>query len=140
MKQSIHLRIQFIDKMEDISCTTENRCRKSSSMKVQKKIEIPLLHLAEFAMWSKIEDTTLENFRKARYNFNQAAVMSVNGTARAWSFQYERRNISTASITNAMEMQTEAERRKLEEISQSEEDEQDNIYSARGKATRLRQR
>ena len=29
MKQSIHLRIQFSDSMEDISCTTENRCRKT---------------------------------------------------------------------------------------------------------------
>ena len=31
MKQSIYLRIQCSDKMEDVSCTTEKRCRKSSS-------------------------------------------------------------------------------------------------------------
>ena len=36
MKQSIYLRIQFSDKMEDISCTTENRCRKSSSRKFRR--------------------------------------------------------------------------------------------------------
>ena len=81
-------------------------------------------------MRSKIEHTTLQD------TLNQAVVMIVNGTARAWSIQYERRVISTTSIKNEMEMQAEAERRKREEILQSEKDHQDNINSARRKATR----
>ena len=37
MKQSIYLRIQFNDKMEDSSCLTENRCRKSSSREFRRR-------------------------------------------------------------------------------------------------------
>ena len=50
---------------------------------------------------------------------NQAFVRIVNGTARAWSIQYEIREIiSPASTKQAMEMQAEAERRKREDILQ----------------------
>ena len=37
MKQSRYLRIQFSDKMEDSSCPTENRCRKSSSREFRRR-------------------------------------------------------------------------------------------------------
>ena len=56
MKQSRYLRIQFSDKMEDSSCPTENRCRKSSS-RVQKRIELPQLQLAQEEMRSNIGRT-----------------------------------------------------------------------------------
>ena len=133
MKQSIHLRIQFSHEMEDISCTTGNRCRKSSSVKVQKKIEIPQLQFAQEAMRSKIEHTTLEKTFEKQDTLDQAVVMIVNGTARPGSIQYVRRVISTASIKNAMEMQAEAERRKREEILQSDGYQQSENSLARGK-------
>ena len=119
MKQSIYLRIQFSDKMEDVSCTTENRCRKSSSREFRSDRDSTvkartgsdaIQHWAHDAM-------TLEKTFEERDTLNQAVVRIVKGTARAWSIQYEIREIiSPASITQAMGMQAEAERRKREEI------------------------
>ena len=60
---------------------------------------------------------TLEKTFEERDTLNQAVVRIVKRTARAWSIQYEIREIiSPASIKQAMVMQAEAERRKREEI------------------------
>ena len=121
MKQSRYLRIQFSDKMKDSSCPTENRCHKSSSREFRR---ISSFH--SYSLHRKRCDPTLgarhedagKDLRRARYSQSGCCV---NGIARAWSIQYEIREIiSPASTKQAMEMQAEAERRKREEILQSE--------------------
>ena len=57
MKQSIYFRIQLSDKMEDVSCTTENRCRKSSSREFRSDRD-STVKLAQEAMRSNIGRTT----------------------------------------------------------------------------------
>ena len=105
MKQSIYFRIQSSDKMDDVSCTTENRCRKSSSGEFRSDRDSTvkartgsdaIQHWAHDAM-------TLAKTFEERDTLNQAVVRIVKGTARAWSIQYEIREIiSPASITQAM--------------------------------------
>ena len=76
---------------------------------------------------------TREKTFEERDTLNQAVVRIVNGTARAWSIQYEIREIiSAASTKQAMEMQAEAERRKREKILQKGGDQQSEISLARG--------
>ena len=76
----------------------------------------------------------LEKTFEERDTPNQAVVRIVIGTARAWSIQYEIREIiSPVSTKQAMEMQAEAKRRKREEILQSEGDQQSEISLARRK-------
>ena len=119
MEQSIYLRIQFSDKMEDVSCTTENRCRKSSSREFRSDRDSTVkARTGSDAIQHWAHDTmTLEKTFEERDTLNQAVVRIVKGTARAWSIQYEIREvISPASIKQAMEMQAEAERRKRVEI------------------------
>ena len=102
--------------------------------RVQKKIQIPQLQLAQEAMRSKTAHTTPEKTLDGRDALNQAVFRTVNGTARSWSIQYEIREIiSPASTKQAMKMQAEAEHRKREEILQSEGDQQSEISLARGK-------
>ena len=77
---------------------------------------------------------TLEKTFEERDTPKQAVVRIVNRTARAWRIQYEIRVIITpASTKQAMEMQAEAQRRKREEILQSEGDQQSEISLARRK-------
>ena len=99
---------------------------------MQKKIELPQLQLAQEEMRSNISahgTRTLEKTFEERDTPNQAVVRIVNGTARAWSIQYEFREIiSPASTKQAMEMQAERE-----EILQSEGDQQSAISLARRK-------
>ena len=104
--------------------------------RVQKKIEIPQLQLAQEAIRSKIAHMTLEKTFEKRDTLNQAVVRIVNEAARAWRIEclrYEIRDIiPLASIKQAMEMQAEAEHSKREEILQSEGDQQSEINLARG--------
>ena len=117
---TIYLRIQFSDKMEDVSCTTENRCRKSSSREFRSDRDSTVIkaRTGSDAIQHWVHDTmTLEKTFEERDTLNQAVVRIVKGTARAWSIQCEIREIiSPVSIKQAMEMQAEAERRKREEI------------------------
>ena len=107
-----------------------------SAQRVQKKIEISQLQLVHDTMLSEIGRMTLEKTIEERDTLNQAAVRVVNKAARALSIeclQYEIRNIiHLASIMKAMEMQAEADRRKREQILQSEGDQQSEINLARG--------
>ena len=80
MKQSIHLRIQCSDKMEDISCTTENRCRKSSSREFRRKSRFNSYSSQE-AMRFKIAHTTLEKTFEKRDTLNQDVVWIVKERA-----------------------------------------------------------
>ena len=103
--------------------------------RVHKKIEIP--QFAQETMRFEIRRMTLEKTFEERGTLIQAVVRIVNGTARAWSIQHEIREIiSPASTKQAMEMQVEVERRKREEILQSEGDQQSEVSWAQG---RLRQ-
>ena len=72
--------------------TTENRCRKTAP-ESSEKIEIPKLQLSQEEMRSVIRRTTLEKTFEERDTPNQAVVRVVNGTARAWSIQYQIREI-----------------------------------------------
>ena len=128
MKQSRYLRIQVSDKMEDSSCPKENRCHKSSSREFRRRSSFHSCRACTgrdaIQHWAH-GTRTLEKTFEERDTPNQAVVRSVNGTARAWSTQYEIREIiSHASTKQAMEMQAEAERRIREEILQSEGDQQ----------------
>ena len=102
--------------------------------RVQKKIQIPQLQLAQEEMRTKMAHTTLEKTFEERATLNQSVVRIVNGTARAWSIQCQILEIiSPASIKQAMEMQAEADYRKHEEILQSEGEQQTETSPARGK-------
>ena len=57
--------------------------------RVHKKIEIPQSQLSQEEMRTKIAHMTLEKTFEERGTLNQAVVRIVNGTARAWSIQYE---------------------------------------------------
>ena len=61
--------------------------------RVHKKIEIPQLQLSQEELRTKIAHTTLEKTFEERDTLNQAVVRIVNGTARAWSIQYEIKEI-----------------------------------------------
>ena len=86
-------------------------------------------------MRSEIRRMNLDKTFDERDTLNQTVVRSVNGTARAWSVEclpHEIRDIiPPATIKQAVEMQAEAERRKREEILQSEKDQQSDINLAR---------
>ena len=130
MKQPRYLRVQYSDKMEDSSCPTENRCRKNSSREFRRRSSFHSynLHRKRCDPTLAHGTRTLEKTIEERDTPNQAVVRIVNGTARDWSIQHEIREIiSPASTKQAMEMQAEAERRKREEILQSEGDQQSEI-------------
>ena len=101
MKQSTYLRIQVSDKIEDVSCTTENRCRKSSSREFRSDRDSTVK--ARTVSDGAHDAMTLAKTFEERDTLNQAVVRIVKGTARPWSIQYEIREIiSPASITQAM--------------------------------------
>ena len=102
--------------------------------RVQKKIEIPQLQLTKEAMRSKIAHTTLEKTFEERDTLIRllSGLSTEQPEPGASSTRFEE-IISPASINQAMEMQAEAERRKHEEILQSEGDQQSEISQARGK-------
>ena len=138
MNHSIYLRIQFSDKIEDVSC----RCRKSSSREFRSDRDSTVeARTGSDAIQHQAHDTmTLEKTFEERDTLNQAVVRIVKGTARAWSIQYEIREIiSPASIKQVMEMQAEAEHIKRAEILWSEGDQQSEISMARRRSTRLGQ-
>ena len=70
--------------------------------RVPKKIELPQLQLAQeemrYNIWAH-GARTLEKTFEERDTRNQAVVRIVNGTARAWSIQYEIREIISPAST-----------------------------------------
>ena len=120
--------------MEDSSCPTENRCHKSSSREFRRISSFHSYSLHRKRWRSNIGRTARVRWKmtfEERDTPNQAVVRIVNGTDGAWSIQYEIREIiSPASTKQAMEMQAEAERRKREEILQSEGDQKSEISLA----------
>ena len=121
--------------MEDVSCTTENRRRKNSSREFRSDRDSTVkARTGSDAIQHWAHDTMTLGKTEERDTLNQAAVRIVKVTARAWSIQYEMREIiSPASIKQAMEMQADAERRNREETLWSEGDQQSEISLARGK-------
>ena len=111
--------------------------------RVQKKIEIPQVTAFSGNDVSEIGRMTLEKTLKERDTLNRAVVRIVNETAIAWSIERLRYQIQgiipLASTKQAMEMQAEADRRKREEILQSEGDQQSEINLSRRRSTRLGQ-
>ena len=119
--------------MEDSSCPTAARAVPESSEQDRASTVTACTRRDAIQHWAhgtRTPEKTLEE----RDTPNQAVVRIVNGIARAWSIQYEIREIiSPASTKQSMEMQVEAERRKREEILQSERDQQSEISLTRRK-------
>ena len=96
MKLSRYLRIQFSDENGGFQLSNREQMPQEQFQRVQKKIELPQLQLAQAEMRSNIGRTARGRWKRpSKSEILPIRLLSgfVNGTARAWSIQYEIRDI-----------------------------------------------